>query len=89
MEDNQKRYLDRVVDLIVRDTIIDYGKEEIHYPFLHPHLFPISLELHFIDPIAFSFTNYCRDTYGLGTDEIEYVWKEYINIFEEKKENGS
>ena len=34
MEDNQKRYIDKVAEIIVRDTIIDYDNEEITFPFM-------------------------------------------------------
>jgi hypothetical protein len=33
MEDSQKKYLDKVVDLIVRETIIDYEQDVIGTPF--------------------------------------------------------
>ena len=71
MKDNQKKYLDKVVDLIVRDTKV---KDELisvewfltsmsvweflAYPFEHFDEFKI----------------YCENTYGLGEDEVILAW---------------
>ena len=91
MEDNQKIYLDKVVEFLVRDTIINYDKDEIQFPFLFsssifpiffPFLIPPSLSFH---P---SFPKYCKDTYGLTEKEVEYVWNQYKDIITDKIENG-
>jgi hypothetical protein len=77
MEDKQKIYLDRVVEFLVRDTIIDYDEGEIKYPYysnillLHNHQLPFSVH-------SFrAFSIYCKDIYGLTGEEIIYVWKHY------------
>jgi hypothetical protein len=77
MKDNQKKYLDKVVDLIVRETIIDYDDDKIKYPY-HTFRLPINLQKATFPGSAFS--QYCIDTYGLSYDEIEYVWGEYKKI---------
>jgi hypothetical protein len=43
------------------------------YPLLVPRLSPTT-----------SFSEYCRDNYGLTDEEIDYVWKEYRIIINEK-----
>ena len=86
-----KKYLDKVIGSLVRSTKIDYKKDEIHTPFL---LSPFSqhsplLSTFLIPPLSFSsITKYCKDIYGLTVDEVEYVWKEYRNIINDKIENG-
>ena len=86
-----KKYLDKVVGSLVRGTKINYEKDEIHTPFL---LSPFSqhsplLSTFLIPPLSFSsITKYCKDIYGLTVDEVEYVWKEYRNIINDKIENG-
>ena len=82
MKDNQKKYLDKVVSLLVRDTTIDYEQEKIITPYLSFLLsfpFPHNMFL----PTT-SFSKYCKDTYGLGKNEIEYVWYQYKDIIKEK-----
>jgi hypothetical protein len=76
--DSQKKYLDKVVNLLVRDTRIDYGEKEITYTFIPFSKFKYN-------SIAFSFfSKYCKETYGIGENEIEYVWVEYKDIIKEK-----
>ena len=85
------KFLDKVLDQIVSETIVDYDKEEIQFPFflsrfplariLYPH-FPLPFPLPF-------FSEHCKEVYGLNDDEVEYVWKEYRNIIIYKiKNNG-
>ena len=91
MKSNQKKYLDKVVDILDKETIFDYHNEEMRYPF------PLSDSTYdgisIFPAIAFSssfrptFSQYCRDTYGLTNPEIDYVWKEYGNIIKDEIEN--
>ena len=98
MKDNQKKYLDRVVDLMVRDTVIGYDDERVRTPFLSSslsfRLFPSSLSSispsppYLLLPSSYPlFSKYCRNTYGLNDDEIEYVWEEYVQIIKDKIRN--
>jgi hypothetical protein len=86
--DNQYRYLDKVVEFIVRDTIIDYDKEEIHYPFTTGYHYPYPLFSGFYSyPPEYdvpTFWGHCKDVYGLTDPEIGYVWREYRNIILDK-----
>jgi hypothetical protein len=82
MEDNQKIYLDKVIEYLLRGTKIDYDKKYIHYPFIHVHFNTR------IDFIHGEFKNYCNNVYGLTEDEIKYIWGEFITIVKDKIENG-
>jgi hypothetical protein len=90
-----KIFLDKVVEFIVRDTRIDYEKEEIQFPF--PYYLSRSLRF---SPLSFSskylplellfpspFPKYCKDVYGLTNQEIRYVWDQYKDIITDKIEN--
>ena len=77
-----KKYLDKVLDHLVRGTKMDYDKEEIHTPFLLlPPLLSSLLNL------FLPFSSYCKNTFGLTEEEMEYVWKEYVDIINDKIEN--
>ena len=82
MENKLKRYLDKVIEHLLRDTKIDYEKKEISYFFscrLHSVLHGLPSLYSFPD-----FSNYCKNTFGLTEEEIIYVWKEYREIIEDK-----
>ena len=36
-----------------------------------------------------TFSGYCKDTYGLTEDELDYVWKEYKNIITDRIKNSN
>ena len=76
MEDNVKKFLDRVVDRIVKETTIDYDKKTAYTSFL-PHNSILSL-------YASIFKDHCINIYGLNDDEADYVWKEYRKIIKDK-----
>ena len=101
MRDNQKIYLDKVVGFLVRDTRIDdyyiYQDEPppptIQFPFPPYFLdyFPPSPSRLLSDSYFLrytSFSNYCKDVYGLTNQEIRYVWDQYKDIITDKIENG-
>lgn len=73
MEDKQRRYLDRVVELLVSDTKIDYERNEILTPYFGP-------TRNIYKP--FSFSTYCKKVYGLTEEEVGYVWEQYRSIIE-------
>ena len=84
-----KRFLDKVVDQIVSETMVDYEKERAYTPFsffsLSPRLF--SSLLSFFSPRS-PFTKHCKNVYGLNKEETEYVWEEYRRIIKDKIENN-
>ena len=80
---SREDYLNKVVDYLVEDTIFDFKKNEIRYPFLSsstPLLYPFPPSLLILP----SFRNYNKDNYGLTENDIGYVWKEYKNIILDK-----
>ena len=88
------KFLHKVVDQIVSETRIDYEKEEIQFPFSsrpfslrRPRFLTPLLSLHSPLPI-FSFSDHCKDVYGLNEEETMYVWKEYREIIKDKIENN-
>ena len=85
-----KKYLDKVLDHLVRGTKIDYEKELLLLPFLYlPSLSSIFHLSYNLSIFFSSFSDYCRKQFGLTEDEIGYVWKEYKSIIEDKiKNNG-
>ena len=95
--DKQKEYLDKVVDRLVSETIIDFDEETLYMPFFNSfHAYPfesyyvlkffITPSFHSILPP--SFTQHCRDVYGLIGDEIDYVWNNYKTIINNKISDG-
>ena len=87
MDNKIKKYLDRVVIELVRETEIDYDRKEILLPFLFFTLFSFSSSLFSSSP-SFLFYEYCKNTFGLTEDETEYVWNEYKDIIQDKIKNG-
>ena len=98
MEDNVKKYLDKVLNSLIKETNIDFNMETINMPFFHPfHAY--SFESYYF-PFLFSlfsssystvpppFTEHCRDVYGLNDDEIDYLWIDYKTIINNKINNG-
>jgi len=93
-----KKFLNKVIDQIVRETRVDYDQEEIYFPFGFPSFnktiiftidFHVTLQL-FSPPLPFNhsplhtFVYHCIEVYGLNDDEIDYVWEEYRKIIIDK-----
>jgi hypothetical protein len=90
MEKNRKRFLDKVVEFLVKDTIIDYlDNFHIYFPFFPEYgLYINDANLDYFFHKG-RYTQYCKDTYGLTHEESLYVWGIYIKIIKEKiKTNG-
>jgi hypothetical protein len=87
MGDKVDKYLDKVVDILVKGTMIDFNSREISYPFVSP---PTSffLSIPLPTPLSHLFSNYVRDNYGLTENEKDYVWNEYKKVIKNKIENG-
>ena len=92
------RYIEHIINDLVRDTRINYERERIYFPFhpspftlskilvkLHPCFNPPSLNFHHIFSTPFS--KYCKDTYGLTEEEIDYVWNQYKSTIKDKIDN--
>ena len=78
-------YLDKVIEYMVDDTIIDYNYKSVNLLFLDP---PMLLFL-FLPGIPPEILEYCNYVYGLNDDETNYVWRKYRDIivdnFDRKK----
>ena len=91
---DNKKYLDKVIGSLVRGTKLDYENNRITFPFYTSSI-PFNHLLHclpystfYVSPLSPSFSTYCKNTFGLIDDEIEYVWNEYREIIKDKINNG-
>jgi hypothetical protein len=87
MENNRKNFLHKVVEFLVKDTIIDYGDNHIDFPFFPSYRLYISdanLDYFFHKG---RYSQYCKDNYGLTHEESLYVWGIYIDMIKEKINN--
>jgi len=83
-----KKYLDKVIGSLVRGTRIDYDEGRIYAPFLPPTYFLPPFHFPLLSPLASSFSKYCKNTFGLTEEEVDYVWEQYRSIIKDKIENG-
>jgi hypothetical protein len=84
MEKNRKNFLHKVVEFLVKDTIIDYGDNHIDFPFFPSYRLYINdanLDYFFHKG---RYSQYCKDNYGLTHEESLYVWGIYIDMIKEK-----
>ena len=93
----ENKYLDKVLNSLVGETKIDFDEETLYMPFFNSfHAYPFEsyyVPKFFLTPSPYSttpptFTQHCRDVYGLNDDEIYYVWDEYKTIIGYKLNNG-
>ena len=72
-----KKYLNKVVDILVDETSIESGQiVNISWANL-----PSYLPLHSFPRFFYnSFHKHARDMYGLTKKEVDYVWKQYRDI---------
>ena len=73
---NRDTYLERVLDMIIRDSQIE-GKNII-YPFSLP-LYSLQNNQSY-SPLHDNFIKYCKDQYGLSEEESMYMWYDYSTI---------
>jgi len=88
---NDKKYLDKVIEHLIRRTKVDYDKGEIIFPFTTSATpFGLSSFIYFYRSLPFSlpFVKYCNSQFGLTEDEVEYVYRRYVKIIEDKIEDG-
>ena len=83
------KFLNKVIDQIVSETTIDYGRGKIHTPYHLLHLCPI----HFLPSPSrllppHYFTHHCKEIYGLNEDEVNYVWVSFKKNITNKLNNG-
>lgn len=74
-----KKYLNKVVNRLVSETVMDYDTKVIKFlPFLSSPL-PSSTSTFFLTS-SHNYTNFyvhCANIYGLTDPEIGYVWGQY------------
>ena len=73
---NREKYLERVLDMIIRDSQIE-GKNII-YPFSLP-LYSLQNNQSY-SPLHDNFIKYCKNQYGLSEEESMYMWYDYSTI---------
>ena len=87
---DNKKYLDKVIEHLVKGTKIDYEEDLIVFP---PLSSPFNSTLLYItstilDPTCPNFFySYCKDTFGLTQEEINYVFIQWRKIMRDKIEN--
>lgn len=91
-------YLNKVLDFLIRDTIIDVDNQKIYSPFsvisfiLYEYLPQKDINKfngYVGRPInlkewVFSFFNYISSQFGLTLEEMEYVYENYIMYIDKK-----
>ena len=92
--DKQQKYLEKVVNHMVKGSTIDYVEEEIRYPFTKftpltylekrkPYAY-VEFGLLKILAGAGLFNDYCEEIFGLNEEETKYVWKKWLGIMRDK-----
>ena len=74
---NRERYIDRVLDILIKDTQIDKKDLRIVYPFNQPLY---ALQTNFYLPLHKNFYEYCKDQYGLNLVECKELWYRYGDL---------
>ena len=83
MKDRQRLFLDKIVNLLVDDTILDYDKGTVQYPFHISLYYPLFTQTFPPSPPVF-FSTYCKNQFGLTDEEIDYVWDQYKTFIKDK-----
>ena len=92
MEENRKKFLHKILEWFVNDTEIhpyvrtwfpSFLQDMENYPV---SLRPLDISNLSLFPIV-RFYDYCRKTYDLSVEEIEYIWHKYTIIIIDKFNN--
>lgn len=92
MAEKRKRFLDKILEWFVNDTEIhpyvrtwfpSFLQDMENYPV---SLRPLDISNLSLFPIV-RFYDYCRKTYNLSVEEIEYIWSKYTIIIIDKFNN--
>ena len=78
--EKQKKYLDKVVEQLLRETEIDYEKRRINYPFFKNTTYSFLYSLPYSGP----FIRYCENIFPLSKNEMRYVYEMYVGILNSK-----
>ena len=83
------KYLDKVINSLVRGTKMNYEDEKLSTPFgYEPIYFHVSRRDSIFRFLQVGFKKYSINEFGLTDDEIKYVWDKYTTIILDKIENG-
>ena len=87
---DNKKYIDKVIEHLVRSTKIDYEKELIVFP---PLSSPFNSTLLYITSkntptCPGFFSSYSKNTFGLTKEEINYVYIQWRAIMRDKIKDG-
>ena len=79
----KEKYYNFIIDDLVRNTEMDYEKEEILPPFyfFNPpsfHFFANSILHSYSIPVTF--TKHVTELYGVRDEEVDFIWDLYRNI---------
>ncbi len=90
------KFLYKVLERIVDETIIDYDRKMIETPF--PLIGPDSFSRYLFtrsspifngqDGPFISFVKHCTNVYGLNDDEVDYLWVKWRDIIKDKIERN-
>ena len=70
----KEKYINYVVDDLVKNTEIDYEQGKIKFPF--HSLSSFFIQYLYLLPSSF-FSNYIKEKYGAHSEEIEFIWDQY------------
>jgi hypothetical protein len=91
MEDNRKRFLDKILKWMVDGTEVHPYVRTWFPTFLDMEDYSITLRPLDISVLSLfptvRFYDYCRKTYDLSVEEIEYLWSKYSTIIIDKFNN--
>jgi hypothetical protein len=91
MEDNRKRFLDKILKWMVDGTEVHPYVRTWFPTFLDMEDYSITLRPLDISNLSLfpilRFYDYCRKTYDLSVEEIEYLWSKYTIIIIDKFNN--
>ncbi len=84
---DNKKYLDKVLNHLVRGTKINDGEHgEVYPPYSVNLPPPISVTTFIIATTEFS--RYCKNQFGLTQKEIKHLWPKYVRIILNKIRDG-
>ena len=84
------KFLNKVADRLVKETRIDFTRGRVYPPYIHSlpsqiYYFPLYRSSSFFSSYPSPlFSEHCENVYALNNEEMDYVWKEYGNIIDNK-----
>ena len=85
--DKKEKYINFIVDDMIKKTDIDYDREKIKYPFSSSFsffFFPFHLPSYLITSIS----KYVIERYGIHDNDVDIIWKLYKGKIKEVIDNG-